>query len=67
MGNKATSLLANRLPTHLDGNPHNPSVAILLQNFGQPNPYPEYAGFIIDQTVSNIPSFLSETEAVQEP
>ena len=44
-------------PTYIGGKPLNPSVPILLQNVGKPNPYPGYIGDIIRQGISNYPSF----------
>ena len=46
------------MPDYIGGKPFNPAIPILLQKVGTPNPYPGYAGFWVDQGVSNIPSFL---------
>jgi hypothetical protein len=40
------------------GNPINPSIPILFQNIGKPNPWPGYIGTAIEQGISNIPAVL---------
>ena len=59
-GKAATSVFTPFLPARIGGNPINPAIPILFQNFGKPNPYPGYIGTTVEQGISNIPSFLDD-------
>ncbi|THF54538.1 VENN motif pre-toxin domain-containing protein, partial [Pseudothauera rhizosphaerae] len=56
IGRWASGHLQKTQPLFIGNKPYDPSVPILLQNV-RPNPYPNYAGRIIEQEVSNIPAF----------
>jgi hypothetical protein len=58
LGSLATSWSRSVLPPRVGGNPINPSIPILFQNIGKPNPWPGYIGTAIEQGISNIPAVL---------
>jgi hypothetical protein len=59
IGKGVTLGVGSLAPTYIGGNPINPSIPILLQNYGSRNPYPGYTGFAVEQSISNIPSFIA--------
>lgn len=62
LGKASKDVAGSFLPIHIGGNPINPSIPILFQNFGRPNPYPGYIGFGVEQSISNLPSFMRAPE-----
>jgi hypothetical protein len=64
IGKGTTFVLKPILPARLGGNPINPSIPLLLQDIGKPNPWPGYIGTTVEQVISNIPAFLpTDTKA----
>jgi hypothetical protein len=57
-GTRAKNLAAEVMPNNIGGQPINPKVPILLQNFGVPNPWPARIGNTVEQGISNVPSML---------
>jgi len=62
LGKATKDFAGGFLPSSIGGNPINPSIPILFQNFGRPNPYPGYIGFGVEQSISNLPSFMGAPE-----
>jgi filamentous hemagglutinin len=54
----ATTAAKRLLPPFVGGNPINPAIPLLFQNFGKPNPYPAPIGTTVEQGISSIPSFV---------
>ncbi|NMG50937.1 hypothetical protein GO613_22890, partial [Azoarcus communis] len=61
IGRFTTGQLQKVLPLFVGSKPYNPALPILLQNV-KPNPYPGQAGFVLEQGISNTPSFLGSQE-----
>ena len=66
-GNYVTSASSNALPRYIGGQPINPRVPILLQNFGTVNPWPTRIGGAVQQGVSNAPSFFPQPKVENKP
>jgi hypothetical protein len=66
-GTRAKNLAAEVMPNNIGGQPINPKVPILLQNFGVPNPWPARIGNTVEQGISNVPSFLPSKSEEKKP
>ena len=58
LGAVSFSVIKSKLPARIGGEPLNPYVPALFQNFGKPNPYPEFISGVIRDSFGGIPSVL---------
>ena len=58
LGAVSFSVIKLKLPARIGGEPLNPYVPALFQNFGKPNPYPEFISGVIRDSFGGIPSVL---------